>query len=348
MSEETEKKPAVDTSAKLKGAGEKADESGDKSYTGGGKQGCVPKDNEKITIKLLGAEDAVIRNELCVVTDSEGNVHEGGRTDAKGVLVVEGLPKGECVVSFSALDRAAWGITGEDDNGDRDGGIQKTRTVDQGEDIDSIAYECGFHPDTIWDHKANKELREKRKDPSVLKEGDKVKIPELEPRERKVQTGETVTFHRKGVPSALRITFSDDDGPRAKLPYIFKIVTRCGTEIPDVAAETDDKGFLVEAIPPNTTEGEIILNPGEDEEHVPFRLGYLDPVDEGYQGVQSMLNNMGYYCGDEDDALGELTIAAVREFQETHMKLTGEELLPLDVTAIDEDTLKAIEEAYSG
>ncbi len=346
MCEETRNSPPG-AAGKMKNAGEKAEQSGNKSYTADGRQGCVPKDNEIITIKLLGDKDAPIRNQQCLVTDSEKSKHEG-KTDANGTLVIEGLPKGECLVSFTSLDRNVWGIDGIEDISERDGAVSKKHSVVQGEDIDSIAYEYGFLPDTIWDHKANEPLREKRKDPAVLKEGDEVNIPKLKSREETVQTGETVTFRRKGAMAVLRIRFTDDDAPRANIPYIFKIVTRCGASVPDVSAKTDKDGFLAEVVPPNTTEGEIVLNPGEDEEYVPFRLNYINPVDDGFQGVQSMLNNMGYYCGDADDLLGELTIAAVREFQKERMNLEEDKLLPETATKIDNDTLTAIEKAYSG
>ncbi len=346
MCEETRNRPPG-AAAKMKNAGEKAEQSGNKSYTADGRQGCVAKDNEMITIKLLGDKDAPIRNQQCQVTDSEKNKHNG-KTDANGTLVIEGLPKGECLVSFTALDRDAWGIDGNEDSGKRNDATAKTHSVVQGEDIDSIAYEYGFLPDTIWDLEANEGLREKRKNPAVLKEGDEVKIPKKVPREEPAQPGsEPHTFRRKGAMAELRIRFTDDDGPRANVPYIFKIVTRCGAKIADVSAQTDKDSLLTEVVPPNTTEGEIVLNPGEDEEYVPFRLNYINPVDDGFQGVQSMLNNMGYYCGDEDDDLGELTIAAVREFQEEQMNLEEDRLLPETATKIDKDTLKAIEKAYT-
>lgn len=220
-------------------------------------------------------------------------------------------------------------------------------TVKQGEDIDSIAYEYGFHPDTIWEHDDNKPLREKRQDPNVLKPDDEVIVPKLQVREAKVQTGRKHRFYRYGVLAILRVRFCEDEEPRPHVPYIFKIKTRCGKPIKDVKSQTDAKGYLLEPIPPNTTEGEIIFNPGDDEEAIPFRIGTINPANDGFQGIQSMLNNMGYYCGDEDDVLGELTIAAVREFQQQKMGLLGDRLLAEDAMGIDEDTLKAIEKEYS-
>jgi len=223
----------------------------------------------------------------------------------------------------------------------------KIHRVVQGEDIGSIAFEHGFLPDTLWKHKSNKNLREKRKDPYVLKEGDEVFIPELRLREEPIRTGATHDFRRKGVPATLRIQFREDGKPRAEVPYVLKIVARRGPPIPDVSSKTDKDGLLTESIPPDAIGGEIILNPGGDEEHIPLKLGCINPADDGFQGVESMLNNMGYFCGKEDDVLGKRTVAAVREFQQDKMGLGEDKLLAEDAKEIDEATLKAIVMEYS-
>ncbi len=335
-------------SEKMKKAGQMADASENGSESSQGNQGCGSPDKGVVTIELLGKEKAVIRYQKCTLIDKTKFEHHG-ETSPEGICKFQEIPEGSCFFTLDGIDWAAWGNSEKERAEERDGPIAKTHSVVQGEDLDCLAYQYGFHPETIWMHKANKSLRDKRDSRNVLKEGDKVQIPEVEPRKEKIETGEEpFTFYRKGVPALFKVRFTDDDGPRKEIPYIFKIITRCGTKFQDVTAKTDKNGMLKEAIPPNTTEGEIILNPGEDEEYIPFRLGYINPVDDGYQGVQSMLNNMGYYCGDEDDVLGEQTISAVREFQRQQMKLAEDKLLPENAKNIDEDTLKAIEKKYSG
>lgn len=94
-------------SQKMKSAGETAKSKSDQDKTSG-IDNCPPKNSDWIEIELVGPESGPICSERCIVIDSEGNKHKG-RTDAKGVLRVEGLPKGECEVSFVDLDGGAWG-----------------------------------------------------------------------------------------------------------------------------------------------------------------------------------------------------------------------------------------------
>lgn len=224
----------------------------------------------------------------------------------------------------------------------------KKHAVKEGEDLDSIAYEHGFFPDTLWEHDLNKALRDKRDNRNMLMPSvDVVVIPELRPSEATVDTDARHTFRRKGVPSILRIRFHRNNKPRAHLPYILQIVTMSGKRVPDITNETDDDGLLEESIPPNSAEGEIILDPGEYQELIPIQLAAINPVDDdrtGIQGVQSMLNNMGYFCGEEDDQLNEQTIAGVREFQERN-GLTP--LIADNATEVDQKTRDNIEQAYS-
>ena len=216
-------------------------------------------------------------------------------------------------------------------------------TVIQGEDINSIAFEYGFHPDTLWNAPENEDLKKKRRNPNILKEGDTLVIPAVTPNTVTVHSGKSHRFTYKGVTKSLKVQF---DTSKANQSYIVKIKTKCEKPFGDLTSSIDENGGLIETIPPNSIAGEIILDPGENEETIPFQLGTINPVDDGFQGVQAMLNNMGFYCGDEDDELGVRTIAAIREFQQTVMGLDDNALLSEDAQKIDTDTLNAIEKEY--
>ena len=53
-------------------------------------------------------------------------------------------------------------------------------TVRQGECILSIADHYGHHPDDIWEHADNAQLRETRDSPAMLKPGDALLVPDIE------------------------------------------------------------------------------------------------------------------------------------------------------------------------
>ena len=65
----------------------------------------------------------------------------------------------------------------------------------------SLAKKNGFFWRTIWEHGENAELRQKRKDPSVIFADDDIFIPELQPKEVGKATDAEHTFKRKGDPS---------------------------------------------------------------------------------------------------------------------------------------------------
>jgi hypothetical protein len=216
--------------------------------------------------------------------------------------------------------------------------------VKQGEDLAAIAHIYGTTQDALWSLEENEELWEKRPDPSMLRPGDKITIPEREVKRVKASTGARHRFRIKGAIPRVKMRLLEGDEVQAGVAYVFKAVTADGTELPYVKGETDADGLLDQPIPPNATTAEITINPGSDERVLFIRFGHLDPVREGARGVQAMLNSLGYCCGEEDDNMGEKTLAAVQAFQEDY----GLDVLADDAREIDETTLAKIEAAYLG
>ena len=221
-----------------------------------------------------------------------------------------------------------------------------THKVKQGEDIISIAADYGFDPDFIWEMDENEDLREKRKTPNILKENDEVFVPKPRPKEEKVQTGTRHTFQIQRPTTVVQLELRDeDDQLHANAPFILKVTLKSGDEFEPIEGKTNSQGVLEAEIPAESTEGEIVLYPATENEYfIPFQLGTVDPVDEGFSGIQSMLNNLGYECGKEDDAMDELTRSAVRDFQTDY----GLEPLESDADKIDDDTRDAIISAFLG
>jgi len=84
------------------------------------------------------------------------------------------------------------------------------------------------------------------------------------------------------------------------------------------------------------------LNPGDDEEVFTIKIGHVDPLSEGFRGIQSRLNNMGFFCGDEDDELGDKTRAALRLFQNLHEL----DLITDEAEEVHDVTMEKIREEY--
>ena len=221
----------------------------------------------------------------------------------------------------------------------------KIHKVEQGDDLDTIAYQYGINPETIWNHEKNAELKEKRESGYVLMSGDEVVIPDPETKEEEVLTGEKHRFRRVGTHSKLQLQFFDKkENPRANITYLLKIVTADNENIPAKKGSMDGDGFLTEIIPSNTDEGVVILDPGETEDIIPFKLGHLNPVDEGISGVKARLINLGYNCGNpNDDTIDYTTREAIRAFQEDN----DLELLAANSDEISDETIKELKKQYS-
>ena len=60
-----------------------------------------------IEIQLVGEDDSAIADEKCILIAPDGKEHKC-KTDASGVVRLEGIPDGATKLSFTHLDGAAW------------------------------------------------------------------------------------------------------------------------------------------------------------------------------------------------------------------------------------------------
>jgi len=181
-------------------------------------------------------------------------------------------------------------------------------TVRQGDCTRSIAFENGFFWETIWNHGANAALKDRRKDPEVLYEGDVVHIPDLRLREEARGTGQSHRFRLKGVPLTFRILLKDrHDEPLADQPYVLAIDGH------RFEGTTDASGWLKQRIQPNARSANLVV--GKNQQYqFSLTFGEIDPIDE-VSGIQGRLNDLGFDCGPVDGQLNEATRAAIRLFQ---------------------------------
>lgn len=205
----------------------------------------------------------------------------------------------------------------------------RTVTAAAGDCIGSIAEAHGLFWKTVWEHPENDELRRLRKDPNVIRAGDRVFVPDKRLKEESAASDATHRFRRKGVPGKLRLRFLDKDGKaRTGLSWVLELDGKL------LEGKTDGEGRVEAVIPPTAKKGVLTLRDGEKEESYPLRLGRLDPVAEP-DGARQRLRNLGYDTGDGSQAV---LATALKSFQAAKkLEATG---------ALDEATQKALLDAH--
>ena len=200
--------------------------------------------------------------------------------------------------------------------------------VKAGDCIGSIAFEHGFFADTVWNHPSNKQLKEKRKDPNTLCQGDVVFVPDLRQKTVSRPTHQMHRFQLKNAPALLSLQMFDEDQFRASQDYELEID---GVKF---TGKTDSEGVLRVSILPNARKGKLIIGP--DKAEFDLQLGQVEPPTE-IRGVQARLNNLGFEChatGKIDDD----TQRALRGFQRAcQLEETGE---------IDDATRQKLDELH--
>lgn len=190
-------------------------------------------------------------------------------------------------------------------------------TVGAGESIASIAKENGYLWKTLWDHGNNAGLRKQRANPNQLVEGDVVFLPDKSDRMVSKATDGSHRFKRKGEPTSLKIRLTSGGEPRRNEPYTLTFDGQV------IHGTTDGDGRLEQPIPGEVKSATLLLSQGR--EAYPLAVGLLDPVSMT-RGVRQRLANLGYDCGGEEgDALGDATRAALARFQSDHgIQATGD------------------------
>jgi N-acetylmuramoyl-L-alanine amidase len=178
--------------------------------------------------------------------------------------------------------------------------------VQRGDCIASIAFAYGFFPDTVWKHAGNASLRETRKDPDVLLEGDRVTLPIKEEKTETKPSGQRHRFRRKGVPRWLRVRFwSGEEEPLSHRPVRIDVDGRLGS------GKTDEDGWFKYAISPDARLAKLIL---DDSYSYELRLGHLSPIDTVF-GIQDRLQDLGFYDGPIDGNQSQELKDALTKFQ---------------------------------
>jgi hypothetical protein len=189
-------------------------------------------------------------------------------------------------------------------------------TVKQGEHMADIAAQYGFADyRPIWEHAGNAALREQRKDPNVLMEGDVVTIPAVRAKTVKCKTGSFQTFRMQRPKIKIRFAIQDFTG--APVASTRGELTVDGAPFP---CETDADGVFEQEVPAGAKGGRLSIADLE----IDFKIGHLDPVAE-IAGWRARLNNLGYDAGDSEDPEDARIRSAIEEFQcENDIEVSGE------------------------
>ena len=185
--------------------------------------------------------------------------------------------------------------------------------------ITSLSEAHGFFWKTVWDDSKNSDLKEKRKNPNVLMEGDSVYIPKRRLKEVDAATEQRHKFVLKGVPAIARFRFLKEGKPQANVNYVLNVdgdLTR---------GKTDGDGMVVVSIPPSARSASILLGDPPKARKYNIALGKMDPVGTD-SGVRKRLEALGFNPGsaDEDTDGGKLKQAIVQFQGSQKLKQTGD------------------------
>jgi N-acetylmuramoyl-L-alanine amidase len=167
--------------------------------------------------------------------------------------------------------------------------------VKQGDCLYRIAHQYGFADwHTIYDHPDNAEFRELRKNPNLIYPGDRIHIPDPEPKQIGLPTAKKHTIRVTLPKVMLRIELRDElDEPLAGMDFALAF----GDTVYE--GTTTGDGILEQLIRVGEERGQLTVWRTGDREAERYiwdvSLGHLDPVEEA-SGVRQRLNNLGYHC----------------------------------------------------
>ena len=147
-------------------------------------------------------------------------------------------------------------------------------TVKQGDCIMSIAEDCGFFWETLWNHPDNAQLKTLRKDPNILFPGDVVTIPDKTVKFENKPTDQRARFLKKNPRVQVRLRLLDiERRPRAEAQYTANID---GTTS---EGKSDADGYITLVVPPNAQELKLEVTEGTRINEYVLPLGSIDPID---------------------------------------------------------------------
>jgi N-acetylmuramoyl-L-alanine amidase len=193
--------------------------------------------------------------------------------------------------------------------------MTRIHTVEQGECLSSIARRYGLASwQTIYNHPDNEDFRKLRENPNIIQPGDRVAIPDPEPKSLDAPTQNRNRYRVGAEPTYLRLNVLRDIGGEGSTGrYVLEVE---GLSEP-MEGELGDRGAIDVVVPASASRARLRLfdaGSGACVETLNLHIGELDPVDE-LSGVQARLNALCFDCGPVDGRWGPKTERGVRRFQ---------------------------------
>ncbi len=196
----------------------------------------------------------------------------------------------------------------------------KPYVIKQGDYLLKVAHLLGFDADEVWS--ANAELKALRKDPSMLKAGDVLLVPDAPKPKLRLNKEETNAFVARVPAVKLALHVAEEGEPLKNEAYV---IEGLGDESEQV---TDGDGKLELTAPVHVRE--VIVRFVKSGKRMKLAIGELDPPDTP-SGARMRLTSLGFYgakltgkdqyVAHDDEALA----SAVRAFQASMgLEATGE------------------------
>lgn len=196
----------------------------------------------------------------------------------------------------------------------------KPYVIKQGDYLLKVAHLLGFDADEVWN--ANAELKALRKDPSLLKAGDVLFVPDEPKPKLRLNKEETNAFVARVPAVKLALHVAEEGEPLKNEKYV---IEGLGDESERV---TDGEGKLELTVPVHVRE--VIVRFVKTGKRMKLAVGELDPPDTP-SGARMRLTSLGFYGAkltgkDQYVAHDEEALAqAVRAFQASKdLPVTGE------------------------
>lgn len=181
-------------------------------------------------------------------------------------------------------------------------------TVQPGDCLASIAFAHGVNWDAVWNDPANAEVKQRRGHPNLLLPGDRLKLPQIQPRKEPAAIDQSHRFRLKNTPAKLNLRLRWGGQPRAGERYELSVAGKV------ISGALGSDGDLSEWITPDATDASLKVGEGPRLTELKLQLGQLQPI-ASIAGVQSRLANLGYYSGEATGEWSEATQRAIRAFQ---------------------------------